>query len=816
MAELDLLRSVQMLSTVSGGSITGALYALLLKRELEAAPGGRLDRDGYVALVQELDRHLTGAIAKNLRTRLLMHPWRVLRVLLSGRTVAEEMAHQYERHLFREVVDSMEPGSLRGAAHPGRIGLREVRVHPGGTPPAGGIGAYNRERMTQGESVITALVMNATCLNSGRIFRFSSSEVGDPELGFVRYDEIPLLQARKRLLELLQAGHEDEAEELELNGLPFTPAEREGEGGGERAAGVWVDPDRIRSLARWLLDRGEEGPPARREWEGDPPPGWEALFTPGSPLPGALPDAPPGRLRTLKRAAANWIRNPSSSARCRETILDELGRVDGALPTAAEPLLKRAGPDGATDDAGIPGPPFLQFLVELYWLTSAPRFSHSLLEDWEAISLADAVGASACFPPVFPPYRLSGLYDDGHVSILGLTDGGVYDNMGVTTLVEEGCDVIIASDTSGLFHREQRTATGRLGLLGRLEGILTRGIAESQREGLRERRRVSRSLSAVLAMDEPLPEEARTSLEAALGARALHGLAYFHIESPPVHPDPPEPAGEAGSADTGDTGGRPPALAPLRRTIAGLRTDLDGFGEVEIAALVNHGYDTADRYIRGFLPELGDGDWTPPTACPRPLPAPDDEEEWARWERILNVGRHRFLRSLYLGSPLSWLVLAGVVASLAYPVVRFVWRGEPTLAGALRGAASGVLELLGAGLPWVGAFWLDSPALFRGGILGLVAFVLLRGVLGFARPVDRLRSRRMSWGRWAASVGKGLRSRSGHLGWLLGWFPLVVAGGASLVAGAAHLLFHLPFQARTRLRAGEGPAETPTTDESAS
>ena len=59
LAELDLLRHVEVLSTVSGGSIIGALYILLLKREieqLEPAAHGELDQAAYQKIVDEVER----------------------------------------------------------------------------------------------------------------------------------------------------------------------------------------------------------------------------------------------------------------------------------------------------------------------------------------------------------------------------------------------------------------------------------------------------------------------------------------------------------------------------------------------------------------------------------------------------------------------------------------------------------------------------------------------------------------------------------------------------------------------------------------
>jgi len=64
MAELGMLKHVEVISTVSGGSIVGAAYYLLLKRLLESKPdkaagtgGAAIDDSDYVTLVEELGAH---------------------------------------------------------------------------------------------------------------------------------------------------------------------------------------------------------------------------------------------------------------------------------------------------------------------------------------------------------------------------------------------------------------------------------------------------------------------------------------------------------------------------------------------------------------------------------------------------------------------------------------------------------------------------------------------------------------------------------------------------------------------------------------
>lgn len=68
LAEIDALRRVEVLSTVSGGSIVGAHCFLKLKRLLESR-GDAVDRTDYVRLVEEMIDEFHAGVATNLRMR---------------------------------------------------------------------------------------------------------------------------------------------------------------------------------------------------------------------------------------------------------------------------------------------------------------------------------------------------------------------------------------------------------------------------------------------------------------------------------------------------------------------------------------------------------------------------------------------------------------------------------------------------------------------------------------------------------------------------------------------------------------------------
>ena len=754
LAELDLLRRVEVISTVSGGSIVGALYVLLLKRDLEAAEDGDLTPARYIALIDDLDRLLLRGIGKNLRTRLVMNPLGVLRVMLTSRSLGQRMARLYERYIYAEVVSAIGGGRTRS----GRLPLRELRIRPGGASLAEGIEDYNRRAVAEGRSVSTRIVINATSLNSGARFWFSSEEVGDWYLGHFRHGEIDVLEERKRWLE--------EPPGALARRMAGTPDDD-------------VATRRALAMARWWVGgKGDEAPPGGH---------FDALFE-RDPFPGKLVDAAPGLLRQARIPAwylghGSRLDPPATGGLEPEehwmVLWDAVGRIDGDVAAALEEDCRA---DGELAEQ------LLHFLLELYWLQSAERVSVKVGRFWRTVSVGDAVGASANFPPVFPPYQVLGLYDDLHVRRLGLTDGGVFDNVGLTALEDEGCTQIIASDTGGLFKDMSRVPDGRLPMIGRLISIFQSVLGSTQRESLRERRRVSRALEP-LAPDHP-------ELREFLVARELTDLAYFHIDSDPVDPRDGADALPA----LADYPAPPPAYDARRRhLLASLRTDLDAFSEQEVAALVNHGYTTADRYIRRYFTPKGrsgslwTGAWDEAPVVPRPIRVDD-----ATLDRTLDAGGARFFRGLRVGAPVTWMFT--LVATAA--VVWWTWSVRVSVEGVLDGVGQAAATALHAMAPWLGAGWTEQ----RFSIGAALAVILLLMVVipkltgeVLARWWTGSRRKR-AWARRLATAGKWGRSLAGNVLWFFGALPVVVSVAASVLAWISNTFYTQPWLRATRNR----------------
>jgi len=95
-------------------------------------------------------------------------------------------------------------------------------------------------------------------------------------------------------------------------------------------------------------------------------------------------------------------------------------------------------------------------------------------EEFKNFTIADAVASSSCVPGLFDPIELNGAYQkDENIK---LVDGGVYDNQGLASLLDEECKLIICSDASGQFNDENDSSSCRLSVIPRInDALMDRG-----------------------------------------------------------------------------------------------------------------------------------------------------------------------------------------------------------------------------------------------------------------------------------------------------------------------------------------------------
>ena len=167
LAELDILRHVEVISCVSGGSILGAYYYLELKHLLETRADDEITRDDYIQLVERIERGFVAGVQRNIRTRALLEFGGNLKALLSPRPpMSERMGELYERELYSRIADG------RGDAP--RL-LRDLLIQPYGARDFRP--KYDNWRRL---NKVPILVLNATTLNTCHNWQFTASYLGEP------------------------------------------------------------------------------------------------------------------------------------------------------------------------------------------------------------------------------------------------------------------------------------------------------------------------------------------------------------------------------------------------------------------------------------------------------------------------------------------------------------------------------------------------------------------------------------------------------------------------------------------------------------
>lgn len=126
LAELDLLRSVECLSCVSGGSIIGAHYYLELRQLLMSKPDNDITAADYVAIIEKLAADFLAGVQRNIRVRVAAEWLTNLKMIFVpnySRTL--RVGELYERELFARTCDSRNQ----------KFWLDELVVTPCGEPP---------------------------------------------------------------------------------------------------------------------------------------------------------------------------------------------------------------------------------------------------------------------------------------------------------------------------------------------------------------------------------------------------------------------------------------------------------------------------------------------------------------------------------------------------------------------------------------------------------------------------------------------------------------------------------------------------------
>jgi hypothetical protein len=199
--------------------------------------------------------------------------------------------------------------------------------------------------------------------------------------------------------------------------------------------------------------------------------------------------------------------------------------------------------------------------------------------------LGYAVAASACVPGLFEPILIDGLYEGQQVR---LVDGGVHDNQGIQGLLDQACTICLISDATGQMENLSEPSNTVLGVPLRSFSISMDRVREAQFQ----------------------------DLQARVASKALDGLFFVHLKQ------------DLESRNVDWVGRKDPSPRPLATTgnktaygidreiqtsLAGIRTDLDSFTEVEAQALMLSGYLVTKQQFETLQREHeksgGEGNW---------------------------------------------------------------------------------------------------------------------------------------------------------------------------------------------------------------
>ncbi|MGG1147724.1 patatin-like phospholipase family protein [Bacillus wiedmannii] len=169
LADLGLLRSVELISTVSGGSIIGALYYLHLKKLLEEKRDVEIKDEDYQKIVAKIEVDFLKVVQKNLRLRTFLNPVKNIRMILPNYSRSDHIGELYDKFLYRKVLDTNNTQPIK---------MKELIIKPCCESNSFHPLKDNENRSAK----VPILLINATILNNGHNWCFSASDMGETQI----------------------------------------------------------------------------------------------------------------------------------------------------------------------------------------------------------------------------------------------------------------------------------------------------------------------------------------------------------------------------------------------------------------------------------------------------------------------------------------------------------------------------------------------------------------------------------------------------------------------------------------------------------
>lgn len=195
-------------------------------------------------------------------------------------------------------------------------------------------------------------------------------------------------------------------------------------------------------------------------------------------------------------------------------------------------------------------------------------------EEFKNFTIAEAVASSSCVPGLFDPIELNEAYQkDENIKLI---DGGVYDNQGLASLIDEECDLIICSDASGQFNDDNDPSSCRLSVIPRINDALMDRGRDQEYEIVKE-----------MKDDKKID-----------GLCIVHLKQCFEVKEIPENKHKDAPHGKCADADIYKE-----IDVKIQESLSKVRTDLDSFNDMEAYSLMYSGYTIMSKWFETIKKE---------------------------------------------------------------------------------------------------------------------------------------------------------------------------------------------------------------------
>lgn len=170
-ARQGLLRHVEAISTVSGGSIIGALYYLHVKNLLESKPDAEIDDEDYVRITVKIEADFLKGVQQNLRCLAFADPIKNWKMRRQDYSVSDRLGELYDEYFYRPVAN---PKSTK------MVQMKDLKILPM-LPEGKRADEFDpKEGNASRRTKIPILLINSTALNCGHNWRFEAARMGEP------------------------------------------------------------------------------------------------------------------------------------------------------------------------------------------------------------------------------------------------------------------------------------------------------------------------------------------------------------------------------------------------------------------------------------------------------------------------------------------------------------------------------------------------------------------------------------------------------------------------------------------------------------